>query len=169
MLVLLTLGWVSVAGAEPGLVDWSRELQGYRIPNFVGKSGVDSARVVLVEVLFRNTGTEDCKLVLGADAFQVTTGEGKPAEIVGLIYRPHKMEGATQIQFVGRPPKKVEKLTEDLDDFTVAYAVVAASIEATVPARKTYRQRLLLARPADEQSVRVKFADLPPLVISLPK
>ena len=167
LLILLGATSFGVVGAESG-AGWSWELRGYRIPNFVGKSSLDGSRVVLVEVLFRNTATEARKLVLGTETFKAATSDGQPAEIVDLIYRSRNMEGATQIQFVGPPPKQVQKLTEE-HDCTVDYAVMAATIEATIPAGKTYKQRVLLARPASEQSVRLTFGELPALVILLPK
>lgn len=166
LLLILTLPGLAAAQAAPP--EWSWEPRVTRVPNFEDKDEDENARLLVVEVLFRNKQATDQNLVVGPDRFQATTGDGKRVKVVGLLYRPGKLEGAKNLEHVGGR-RKMKTMKEDHGDCTASYFFDADAIEVTVPGGKSYKQRLVLVKPAGDKPFRLKFGQLPELEIALPK
>ncbi len=165
--LLVGLGWVSLASGQSLPLPWSWEFAAGRVPAFEEKRK-ENKQWLVVEVLFRNNQTTDQKLVVAKENFQATSQNGKPIEILGLLFRMQNFEGAKRMRYVGGM-KHMETLSEGQGESAIWFYHSPGPVEVVVEGGKSYKQRVLVARPKGKKPFRLKFGNLPDLEIPLPK
>ncbi len=165
--LLVGLSWASLAAAQSPPSDWSWEFVASHIPKFEEKQK-ENKRLLVVEVLFRNTQTAEQKLVMAEEAFQATDQKGKAVEILGLLFRMQKLEGAKRMSYTGGM-KRMETLSEMEGESSTIFLHSPGPVEVAVEGGQTYKQRLLMMKPQGKKPFRLRFNNLPALEIQLPK
>lgn len=149
---------------------WGWELAASRTPRFEEKKKEENERLLVVEVLFRNTQATDQKLTVAKEEFQATDQKGRPVLIHGLLFRMQKLEGAKSIAYTGGLKRmRMETLIEGQGESSNLFVHSPGPVEVIVEGGKSYKQRLLMTRPKGKKPFRLKFSNLPQLEISLPK
>lgn len=164
---LLSFGWVSLAAAQSKSPVWSWEFVASHVPKFEEKPK-ESQRMLVVEIVFRNKQETDQKLIVAQEEFHATDQKGRPLEIVGLLWRMQKLEGAKQMVYTGGM-KRMETLNEVQGDSTTFFVHSPGPVEVIIEGGRSYKQWLLLSKPKGKNPFRLKFDDLPELEITVPR
>ncbi len=141
-------------------------MAGSHVPNFKERPR-DNKHLLLVELLFKNTGPAPQKLIVAEERFQAFGHDRKPLAVQGLLFQMMNLEGARGMGYTGGM-RHMETLTDVRDGIESSFIDTAGAVEVLIDPGKSYRQRLLLARPKGKKPFYLIFPGLPDLEISTP-
>ncbi len=156
---------ISLQGqSAPG---WSWSVAGSHIPNFKERPR-DNKHLLVIELLFTNTGPVPQKLIIAEERFQAFGHDRKPLESLGLLFQMMNLEGARGMGYTGGM-RHMETLTDVKGGAEVSFMDTAGPVEVLIDPGKSYRQRLLIARPKGKKPFRLTFSSFPALEILPPR
>lgn len=123
--------------------------------------------MLVIELLFKNTGQAPQKLIVAEERFQVFGHDGNPLKAQGLLFQMTNLEGARGMGYTGGM-RHMETLTDVQGGTEASFIDTAGPVEVLIDPGKSYRQRLLIARPKGRKPFRLTFPQLPDLEISPP-
>ncbi len=164
LLALLLVGTSSFQ--EQSVPSWSWSVGGSHVPNFKERPR-DNKHLLVIELLLKNTGPAPQKLIVAEERFQAFGHDRKPLTVLGLLFQMMNLEGARGMGYTGGM-RHMETLTDVQGGAEVSFIDTAGPVEVLIDPGKSYRQRLLIARPKGKKPFRLTFPALPDLEISPP-